>query len=132
MEQISAGKTVTTIFENGSGQSKSTLIAPILIQDQAIGALGFEARDPDHAWAIEEISLVETIAAQLALTLENIRLLDEAQKRAEREALVSEITRRMRQTFDIDSVLQASVREIGESLGLQEVTINLSTRRQRT
>lgn len=132
MEQISAGKTVTTTFENGSGQSKSTLIAPILIQDQAIGVLGFEARDPDHAWAIEEISLVETIAAQLALTLENIRLLDEAQKRAEREALVSEITRRMRQTFDIDSVLQASVREIGESLGLQEVTINLSTRRQRT
>ncbi|MEJ2352356.1 MAG: GAF domain-containing protein [Anaerolineales bacterium] len=131
-EQISAGKTVMTTFENGSGQSKSTLIAPILVQDQAIGVLGFEAKDPDHAWATEEISLVETIAAQMALTLDNIRLLDETQKRAEREALVGEVTRRMRQTLDIDSVLRASVREIGESLGLQEVIVSLGARPERT
>jgi GAF domain-containing protein/HAMP domain-containing protein len=132
LDQINSGKIVTTTLENGSGQSKSALVAPILVQDQAIGVLGFEAKDPEHVWSGEEISLVETIAAQLALTLENIRLLDETQKRAEREALVGEITRRMRETLDIDSVLQASVREIGESLGLQEVIVNLGTRPRRT
>jgi GAF domain-containing protein/HAMP domain-containing protein len=131
LDQINAGKIVTTTLENESGQSKSALIAPILVQDQAIGVLGFEAKDRAHHWSVGEISLVETIAAQLALTLENIRLLDVTHKRAEREALVGEVTRRMRETLDIDSVLQTSVREIGESLGLQEVIVNLATRPER-
>jgi GAF domain-containing protein/HAMP domain-containing protein len=125
LDQIRAGKTVTTTSQEDSSKSKSTLFVPILAQGQAIGVLGFEEIDPEHAWSVEEVSLVETIAAQLALTLENIRLLDETQKRAEHQALVAEITRRMRETLDIDSVLQTSVREIGESLGLQEVTVNL-------
>jgi GAF domain-containing protein len=125
LDQIRAGKTVTTSSEEDFGKSKSTLLVPILVQGQVIGILGLEDTDPEHAWSVEEISLVETISAQLSLTLENIRLLDETQKRAEREALIADITRRMRETLDIDSVLQTSVREIGESLGLQEVTVNL-------
>jgi GAF domain-containing protein/HAMP domain-containing protein len=108
--------------ENGS-----TLVAPIVLRGQAIGALGVEAPAEKQAWDEDEVELVHMIVEQFALAAENLRLLDETQRQAAHESLVSEITARVRQTLDVDTVLKVATQEIGEALQLHDLTIELDT-----
>ena len=69
--------------------------------------------------------MLETMTDQLGVALESARLYQDAQRRAARERLVSDVTTRMRETLDVDTVLQTAVREIRQVLGLHDVTIRL-------
>ncbi len=53
------------------------------------------------------------------------RLYEDARRRATREQLVSEVTARMRESLDMDTVLQTAIREIGDALGIAEVEVRM-------
>jgi len=57
--------------------------------------------------------------------LENARLLEETQRRAEQEQLVSRLTASMRETLDVDLVLKRAANGIRQALGLHDVLIQL-------
>jgi len=95
----------------------SALVAPIMLRGQPIGALGFRRdKEGQREWSDEDVSLVEEIAEQLALAADNLRLLEETQRRAARERLTGEITDRMRRAVDMDDLMQSAVAEIAEAL----------------
>ncbi|MBN1580597.1 MAG: GAF domain-containing protein [Anaerolineae bacterium] len=101
------------------------LAVPIVVNRQVIGAIG--GRRPDgRPWSQEDLDLISDATGQLAQTIESLRLLDETQRNAARERTVGEITGRMRESLDVDTVLQTAAREIEQSLGLYDVTIRLS------
>jgi GAF domain-containing protein len=128
-QQAMAERRSVTEMDNGSQEdpeqepSSSTLVTPILLRGQPIGALGFRARG--RQWSDDEIALAEAIAEQFALAADNLRLLDETQGRAAREQLTSEITSRMRETLDMDTILKTTVREIGEALDFAKVEVRM-------
>jgi GAF domain-containing protein len=62
---------------------------------------------------------------QISQALENARLLEEIQQRATREQLTGQIATRLRETLDMDAVLQSAVREMGEALGLTKVEVRM-------
>ena len=64
---------------------------------------------------------------QLGAALESARLFQDTQRRATREQLVGEVTARMRETLDMDTVLQTAIREIGQSLGKVEVEVRMGS-----
>jgi GAF domain-containing protein len=105
----------------------SALVVPILLRGQPIGALGFKEANGKRQWSAEDVALAEAIAEQLALAMDNLRLLDETQRRAARERLTSEVTARMRQTLDMENVLKTATAEFYRALGLEEVVIRLAT-----
>jgi hypothetical protein len=70
--------------------------------------------------------LVEAVSRQLALALENARLLEDTQRRAAREQLIGDITARMRETLDMETVLKTAIREIGDALGLARVEVRMT------
>jgi GAF domain-containing protein len=107
---------------NGNG-AMGVLAVPITLRGQVIGALNLRF-EGEHV-ASEMVSLVQEVANRLALTLENVRLLEESQRRAARERMTREVTARMRETLDIDTVLQTAIREIGEALGIAEVEVRM-------
>ena len=76
-------------------------------------------------WTDEERALLETLTDQLGVALDSARLYQETEQRAAQERLTAEVTARMRETLDVDTVLQTAVREIGESLGLHDLAIRL-------
>jgi GAF domain-containing protein len=104
---------------------QSALAMPLKVRDQVLGAIRLRKRDEVGAWTEEEVRLMETIADQLGLALESARLHQDTQRRAARERLAGEITTRMRETLDIDTVLQTAIREIGEALGMAEVEVRM-------
>jgi PAS domain S-box-containing protein len=124
--QLKAGQLVTLEAEQaGDSGRRSTLIAPLMLRGQMIGAVGFEQDDPDRQLSAEDRAVIEAVTSQVALALENARLFEEAQRRASREELTSAITARIRASLDIDTVLKTAVEEMRQALGLPEVVIRL-------
>ena len=122
-EQLMAGHSVTYATEEDN--TRTRLVAPIILRDEVIGVIGYENEDPRHEWQAEEKVLLETIASRVSLALENSRLLAEAQQRAERERIVGHVTGRIRETLDIDTVLRTAVQEMRQSLGLRQAEVRL-------
>jgi len=111
--------------EAESALSQTVLAVPLKLRGQVIGTLTLHETRRRRQWTSEETALAETVAEQVALTVENLRLMDEAQRRATRERLIGDVTGRMRETLDLDTVLQSAAREISEALDLYDVTIHL-------
>lgn len=105
---------------------RSVLSAPLRLRDQTIGALSLEQLESERDWTEDEIELVEEVSEQISLALENARLFEEAQERAIRERAMSEVTNKMRETLNVDSVIRTAVEEIYAMLDLEHVTIRLS------
>jgi hypothetical protein len=61
----------------------------------------------------------------LGVALDTARLYEETQERAERERMVGEITSHMRETLDLETVLQTAAREMRRALDLAEVEMRL-------
>ena len=109
-----------------SDPGASTLAIPMKVRGEVIGVLNVEFESdqipPDTT------DLVSELADRLGLILENARLIETAQKQVEREQLTSHITNTIRQSLDMDMVLQTAVQEIGKNLGLTEVELRLGSR----
>ncbi|RLC67269.1 MAG: hypothetical protein DRI48_02750 [Chloroflexi bacterium] len=111
---------------HGDGELPAISI-PVKVRGQVIGTI--RTRKPGEAgeWTPQEIALLETLTERLAEALESARLYEDAQSRAWRERLVGEITARMRQTLDLETVLETAVQDIRQALNLPEVTVRLTT-----
>jgi GAF domain-containing protein len=98
---------------------------PIVARGHVIGVI--DARKPENEgeWTRQEIELMEALRDQLGEALENARLYQDVQRREVQERLVSEATSRMRESLDVESVLQVAVQEISRSLGLAALDVKL-------
>ena len=127
---LTKGTTTTTTGQNSQAPS---IIAPIKVRGEIIGALGLQEVYEDahrvtrHAWSDEEIALIETVADQVGQALEAARLYDQAQRRAQREQLVTDITGKIRSAPDIEGILRVAVQEIRHALGVSYGVIRLGT-----
>ena len=98
---------------------------PIKVRDQVIGVI--DARKPERGdWTKEQIALLETLTEQLGVALESARLYQDTRRRAAQERLIGEVTARMRESLDIDQVLQTAAHQVGQALGAHEVNIRLT------
>jgi GAF domain-containing protein/HAMP domain-containing protein len=102
-----------------------TLAAPIVLRGAIIGTLEIRDEDGTRQWSEDEIALVEAVAERLGLAAENLRLLEETQRRAAFDRLVGQVTGRMRETLDLDTVLKTAAQEVRQALDLPEVVVRL-------
>ena len=111
-----------TLTEDGD---RSSLEIPITVRGNVIGVLDTRKPGENPMWKPEEVAIVQTVADQLGIALESAQLYRESQYRAERERLISQITAQMRESLDVDTVLQTAAREMLRALGLQDIAIQL-------
>jgi GAF domain-containing protein len=109
----------------------SALLVPIALREQVLGVLGLHGRDGDAPWTREQLDLLAAVSEQMGLVIENSRLFAEARSRAAWEKRAREIVARLRQSLDADEILATAVREMGEALGLRDVTIRLTGAEER-
>ena len=103
--------------------TSSTITVPLNLRDIQLGEIILTIDNPGHSDEIK--SLVTDISERLALALENARLIESAQQRASQEQLISQITTKMRETLDLETILKTTAEEIQTSLQLPEVIIRL-------
>jgi len=109
---------------SSKGENEALLI-PVQLRGQTIGRLKLSAADPSRQWTDDELIMVSATAERVALALEGARLLEEAQKRATREAFLSEIASKLGTSFQLDSILRDTVQELGQTLKNSTVSFQL-------
>ncbi len=101
------------------------LAVPVRLRDVPIGVIGFHRPAEAGEWRPEEVALAEGVAERAALALENVRLLEETQRRAAHERLAADISARVRASTDVDTILQTAIRELGRALRASDGLIRL-------
>jgi GAF domain-containing protein len=129
VEQAVAQREVVVQSGGGDGAGRAALVAPITLHGEVIGVLGLHEAKDGRQWTADEIAVVEAVADQMSLAIENARLLEETQQRAERERLVAGITTRVRASVELEGIMRAAVQELGAALGADRAFIRLGTAR---
>jgi GAF domain-containing protein len=116
---------VTTLGASESGSQDVVNVAsiPIKLRGQVIGVLNL--RSSKGNISARTVAQIEEVADRLAMALENARLLEETERRARREELLGEMTTRFTQSLDMDTLLRAAVRELGQLPNVAEASVHV-------
>jgi len=102
----------------------STMSVPINLRGETLGVIHLQDRaEESKEWGEEELSAVQSIADQIAQTIENARLFEQTLRRAERERKVLEITNKIRSTNDPQMMLKITVEELQRSLNASRAQV---------
>jgi GAF domain-containing protein len=113
-----AYQTVQTITPN-----TYTIEYPILLRGQIIAKLNLET---DHAELTqEEEALLDALTTQTALALENARLVEKTERRADQEQTLNSLSERFSNALDIDSILRTAIEALGHFPSVTEVSVEL-------
>lgn len=107
-------------------EDHTAIAIPIKVRGQVIGVIDAQKPSGKREWTPEEIGIIDTLTGQLSVALESARLYSDIQERAIQERIVSNITTRMRETLNLETVIKTAVDEIYETLDLEHVTIRLA------
>lgn len=105
----------------------STIAAPVVVNGVEIGALRLEDAAPDRAWTPTEVSLLQTAANEVAIAIEKARLIEQTEKRAQRERLVAEISSKMFAENDLESIVQIASTELGRALRFDRAAVRIGS-----
>jgi GAF domain-containing protein/HAMP domain-containing protein len=106
------------------GDNFQQIEVPLNLREQEIGQIALEI---SQDWETEDLAWVESLATQVAISLENARLLEESQQAAMRERLSASIIQKVWSADSVDTIIQTAVRELARSMDASEVKIELDT-----
>jgi GAF domain-containing protein len=102
--------------------SDRAIRAPIILRGKQIGTITI-TRKSDGKWSKLDEGLLDEVAGQVGLAVDNIRLLEEATQRARQEQTVGKLANQFSQSLDLDTLLQTAARELGQLPDVSEVTV---------
>ena len=105
---------------------KSTANVPIVVRGNIIGMLRLAKPETAHPWNDNELELAKSLSTELSGALDSARLFDETRKQAEQEFVVGEITNKMRETMNVESVIKMAADEIYKLLDLENISIHFT------
>ncbi len=113
-------------LDTPDGDKKATaIVAPIILHNQAIGALQLYPAQAGQAWTEDDIAITEAVINQLVQTAENLRLFEETRERANFERLVSDITDKLYQAPSLNILVKTAAEELGQALGVSHSLVKL-------
>lgn len=127
LNQLESGKAIIVNQSIGNKEFKNSLLIPLMILNQVIGVIGLENEDPNYIWSEEDIAIAQAAANRAAITLENARLLEESQRRANKERTISDATNRIGAALSMENILQTTAEELEYILGDSEVILQLQS-----
>ena len=101
------------------------LSVPISLRGITLGSLQLKRERNEKPWSKDDLALVKDLVSQIAIVLDNARLLAETRKRAEREQTLSEISARLSRLTDIDSILKAAIQELGQLPNVADISLQI-------
>lgn len=102
-----------------------TLRVPLGLRGREIGVINLHRKPAAPPWTARDRELASEVADQVALALDNARLLEETAHRAEVERMTSEISTRIGSSTLYESILKTAAEELSRALGGSEVLVQI-------
>lgn len=103
----------------------SLLAVPVKIRDNVVGYIHVEAENEKKKWSEDEVVLVQSVSERAALALENSRLFEETERRAEQEQVLTQVTNRIGESSSFERILQITIQELGRTLQAKRAYIQM-------
>jgi GAF domain-containing protein len=107
-------------------ETRTELALPLLSRGKALGALTIQSKR-QAAFSEDDIAVLQTMADQLAIAIENANLIRQAQTRAEREKQVRAIADQIHRGASAEAILRSALTELNQMLGASQSVIRLGT-----
>ncbi len=108
-----------------SSNDSGNLRIPLKLRGREIGVINLRRKPSSPPWGNRERDLAAEVAGQVALALDNARLLEETTHRAEVERVTSEISSRIGSSTLYESIIKTAAEELSRALGGSEVLVQL-------
>lgn len=105
--------------------TRSALAVPIMYLDELLGVLSLESYKP-LAFDETDQELMSSLGDSLGVVISNIRLLLQIRNQMELQQKLFEISSKIRQSVDLETILRTTAEEIGDKLGFSEVVVELA------
>ena len=103
----------------------NTQSIPLSLRGRTIGNIRIRLSEASQTWTEDDQAIASATAERAALALEGARLLDDAKRRAAREAFLAEMATKLSGSFRLDSILRDTVEELGQRLEASTVSFQL-------
>ncbi|MEW6406766.1 MAG: GAF domain-containing protein, partial [Chloroflexota bacterium] len=110
-------------------ETKSEAAIPIASGKQVLGVLDVQ-QNMVNGLGEDDVELLQSLANQAAISLNNVRTFEESRARAELETLVNTIGQKIQRAMTVEDTLQTAVREVGLALGASRVSANIGMGRK--
>jgi len=107
-----------------TAQTRSELAVPLKTKSGVIGVLNVESEEL-HNFDYGDLVMLQSLASQAAIAIENARFFAEEQRRAEQFRVIAEAGRRISLTLDRQQTLTELARLIQQAFGYYHVGIGL-------
>ncbi|PSB30409.1 PAS domain S-box protein [Stenomitos frigidus] len=102
---------------------KAKLVVPIVQGDQLWGVLAVHQCSSARQWQTSEIALLEPLATQVAIAIQQAQLFSQVQQQAQREQLLNQISQTLNSSLDADYILQEIANLVGGAFNVDRVLI---------
>lgn len=103
---------------------QSFMTAPLATRGRVIGTIN--VRSPQRQkFNTNDENLLQQMAALIASNIESRQLLIEAQRQAQRERLVNDITQKIQGAVTVEGALQVAIQELGQALQARYTQVEL-------
>lgn len=103
---------------------KSVLVLPLIDANGVlIGSVGLDMYSVDTPITDDMTDVAQTIVSQIGVGLQNIRLLQEAERRAEQLQRITSFSQSVQATFDQESILQVAITESAHMIALTHLNV---------
>jgi GAF domain-containing protein/HAMP domain-containing protein len=110
----------------GDQPALSWLGVPMIIRDEIIGAIVVQDLEQEHRFDENDMRLLTTLAAQIAIAVRNTRLIETVQKRSVSDRQLYEITNKIRRQIDIQGILSTTAQELSKVLSIRSTRLTIS------
>lgn len=114
--QVAGSGPITDVYMGG----------PMIIGDTILGVIGMSTYREIRLYNESDLNLLMTLAGTIGVAIQNAQQFDITRRRAERERIVNEITRKIQSALSMENALQTAVKELGHALGAQYTQVELS------
>jgi GAF domain-containing protein len=114
--------------ESGNPQALTAtneLHVPIVVRGETIGTFDVADARIDRQWQEDELTMLQTIAGEVALAIDNARLIEQTQRAAQREKDIASAADKIHHSVNLDAILQTAVHEVMRIAGTTDVAIQL-------
>lgn len=116
---------VVYLKEDQLPETRSEAAIPLRVGTQVVGVLDVQSRQP-NAFNEADVQVLQTLADQIAVGIENGRLFSRQSQVVRLEQLLADLTARIHQTRQLDTILENTATELGRAFGARRVVVRLS------
>ena len=104
--------------------TRSELALPLRVRGDIIGALTVQSTEP-HTFSPEFVSILQTMSDQLAIAIDNSRLLSAAEARVQHQRVLNQISNQLHNTADTNEIIRVGLKALSDQVNGRSVNLFL-------